>query len=381
MIISSYDNNIHEFGYYQVGAQKFTNKIQAILAADASHQFPYFIMNDESYSCFDWTVEPSESLESLYAKRAWEIRNKYDYLVLHFSGGSDSANVLETFINNNIPLEEILIRMPMARIDLNINNTSATNSAAENVLTALPLAKLVKEKYYPHLKITLKDSSEYLKNYFHNLDLSGSSDVLSAFSSISPGSFQNADLDELHNDLKDVAESGKKIGHVYGTDKPPIYWDGEQYAIKFLDKTAGLFFSNSRKSSVDLPQYKEAFYWAASTAPLIIKQAHTIKRAIQAKGLGPEILTKLTGRPRHNFLADIIYNRTLPLPFSPEKTRTIGITNQDFWFFEDKNSDHVKNWQKMVTSLDFEIDAKWKHDGSMFNDLVGVYSKSYGIGA
>jgi len=53
----------------------------------------------------------SESLDFLYALRARQLREKYDYLVLYFSGGADSTNILKTFIDNNIFLDEIVMQM------------------------------------------------------------------------------------------------------------------------------------------------------------------------------------------------------------------------------------------------------------------------------
>lgn len=367
--------------YYQVGPRRFTDKIQAILHAEETGQFPHFCCHDDIYSVYDWSQEPSEDLDVLYTRRAQELRQQYDYLVLHFSGGSDSANILETFIRNRIPLDEILIRMPLESVDLNINNTAAENTAAEVYFTALPLANLVKSQYYPNLKITVKDSGDYVKNYFRTLDLKSDTSTITSISNLSPTSIQNADIDNLHKDLQGIAERGRRIGHIYGTDKCPIYWNGTEYRVRFLDKTASLFFNNYRRTSIDLPSYKEAFYWAPSTAPIIIKQAHMIRKHIKAMGLDLGILEKLNGRARHNFLASIIYRRTLPLPFSPEKSRAIGITSQDAYFFRDPNAEHVQNWRRIIDGLDQVIPVAWKHAGSMYNDLVGIYSREYSIGA
>lgn len=367
--------------YYQVGERRFVDKIAAILHATETNQFPYFKCNDDEYAKYNWLTEPTQSLEELYAQRAWELRRKYDYLVLHFSGGSDSANILETFIKNKIPLEEILIRMPLEMVDKNINNTSADNTAAEVYFTAYPLAQMVKTLYYPNLKITVKDSGDYVKNYFKHISTKTDDGILTSISCLSPTSIQNTDIDNLHDELQSIAERGLKVGHIYGTDKPPIYWTGTEYRIRFLDKTAGLFFNNYRRTNIDLPSYKEAFYWAPSTAPIIIKQAHTVKNFIKAMDMEPTILNKLNGRPKHNFLASLIYKRTLPLPFSPEKSKAIGITNQDMYFFKNPNDEHVKNWHTVVKGLDTIIPEQWKHEGSMFNDLVGIYSKEYSIGS
>lgn len=56
-----------------------------------------------------WDIEPSESFKELCKQRALQIRESYDYVVLHFSGGSDSTTVLNSFIENKIPIDEIVI--------------------------------------------------------------------------------------------------------------------------------------------------------------------------------------------------------------------------------------------------------------------------------
>ena len=61
-----------------------------------------FIFHDEIYSKIDWKIEPSIDLETLYFLRAKQLRDTYDYLILQYSGGADSHQVLFTFLKNNI---------------------------------------------------------------------------------------------------------------------------------------------------------------------------------------------------------------------------------------------------------------------------------------
>ena len=68
-----------------------------------------FYFHDDYFSQFDWTKEPQQSLKELYKQRAIQLRDKYDYLILSYSGGSDSHQALETFLNNNIFIDEIFI--------------------------------------------------------------------------------------------------------------------------------------------------------------------------------------------------------------------------------------------------------------------------------
>jgi len=57
----------------------------------------------------DWETEPTDSLSNLYRKRAQQIRDSYDYIVLYFSGGSDSITMLNAFMKNDIEVDEVVV--------------------------------------------------------------------------------------------------------------------------------------------------------------------------------------------------------------------------------------------------------------------------------
>lgn len=67
-----------------------------------------WFMIDHPWKKISWNVEPKESIEELCKRRAEQLRDKYDYIVLYYSGGPDSSTVLNTFRDNNIPLDEIV---------------------------------------------------------------------------------------------------------------------------------------------------------------------------------------------------------------------------------------------------------------------------------
>jgi hypothetical protein len=130
-------------GYYKLGDTVIQNKLQALTDPALNGRHLEYVFHDDVYSQLNWAVEPAETLEQLYVRRAWEIREKYDYLVIHFSGGSDSTNILETFLKNNIPFEELYSRGRRADIDPDPSNTSADNTNAEVLLNAVPIVDYV----------------------------------------------------------------------------------------------------------------------------------------------------------------------------------------------------------------------------------------------
>lgn len=95
-------------GYWCVAGEYFNNKVTAILAAqhrELNFSDITYHYNDEWYDQHDWSVEPSESLDELYLKRARQLREKYKTLIFRYSGGADSTNILRTFVDNNIKLD------------------------------------------------------------------------------------------------------------------------------------------------------------------------------------------------------------------------------------------------------------------------------------
>jgi hypothetical protein len=87
-----------KLGYYNCDGLEFESKIQAFFHSLKTNKPVEWIFNDFEFNLHDWLNEPLESLDQLYDKRARELREKYDYLILSYSGGSDSHQILMSFI-------------------------------------------------------------------------------------------------------------------------------------------------------------------------------------------------------------------------------------------------------------------------------------------
>lgn len=68
-----------------------------------------FVCYDQQNSLIDWTQEPTKSMDELMLEVALEIRNKVEYLMLSWSGGTDSHTIYNIFTRNNIHIDEIVI--------------------------------------------------------------------------------------------------------------------------------------------------------------------------------------------------------------------------------------------------------------------------------
>lgn len=147
---------------YFVNGLAYQRKIDAITAARGRvDSISGSIFNNKLYSVYDWKKEPKESIEELLRDRALQIREKYSYIRLMFSGGYDSYTVLKTFYDNNIHLDEVIVKMTGYQDD-NLNSSAGL----EYRMLTVPLMKHF-EKLMPKTKFKLEHSNNslFLDNY------------------------------------------------------------------------------------------------------------------------------------------------------------------------------------------------------------------------
>jgi len=140
----------YELGNYIVNGQRYTNKIQAILEAQKTLADITWDFHNDFFNKIDWTIEPQLSLPQMYKIRAQQIRDQYDYIVIMFSGGADSTNVLYSFLDNNIRVDEIVSSAPMSGLNnwnWNDQDTSVNNTISETKYALFPILDEVAVKF------------------------------------------------------------------------------------------------------------------------------------------------------------------------------------------------------------------------------------------
>jgi len=262
-----------KLGYYKVGDQVFYNKLQAILYANPTKADITWHFNNEVFDNCDWTVEPPVSLDALYAERARQIREQSDYVIIMASGGADSTNVLKSFLNNNIHVDEVVASAPLSGLknwDVNLSDRTAANTITETMITQMPLmAELART--HPNIKLSLND-------YFEDILQMKTDEWIYKFSGhwIHFSGATRHSLDKFTH-IKDLAEAGKKISVVYGIDKPLI-----------CRGTAGGLYTviGDPVANIICPHFKDKypnvesvmFYYSPDLPELMIKQAHEVCR-------------------------------------------------------------------------------------------------------
>lgn len=97
--------------YWEYNGVKYKRKFKALEAAGRDVDKITCHVFSDKFLTHDFTQEPSESLNELIDIRCHQIRDKYPYIKLWFSGGSDSTTILNGFLRNNIHIDEIIVYM------------------------------------------------------------------------------------------------------------------------------------------------------------------------------------------------------------------------------------------------------------------------------
>lgn len=95
--------------YYQVGNEVYYNSILAKFTSYSSKQQLSFYCNDAEYDKLDWNQDLPESIDQLMDSYARKIRQTYNYVVLLYSGGTDSRTIYDVFVRNNLHIDEIVV--------------------------------------------------------------------------------------------------------------------------------------------------------------------------------------------------------------------------------------------------------------------------------
>jgi hypothetical protein len=267
--------DIHSrLGIYWVGENRFFNKFDALIYASSHSHLPIrWDFNDVVFSSIDWKIPIETSLIELYKIRAKQLRDRYDFLSLNFSGGADSTNILHAFIDNDIFLDEIVMYRPK-KVTPNFVDTSSSNIWAEIDYAAIPHLK----KYLSNNKtvVRLLDINEFTELFFSNEKLY---DQYKNHYAITPFAVARTAMDLLDRTWNLVQDSGKTVCHIHGFEKPSIRIDNGDYVFSFHDVGLMRPQLNDDKESFLTQKFHEYFYWTPDLPQIVIKQCQEIKLA------------------------------------------------------------------------------------------------------
>ena len=95
--------------YFRVHDKIIFNHLLAKYESFVSKKPVKFVCYDQENDKLNWLQEPSESLDQLMDQHACNLRNKYQHVILSWSGGTDSHTIYEVFKRNNLHIDEIVV--------------------------------------------------------------------------------------------------------------------------------------------------------------------------------------------------------------------------------------------------------------------------------
>lgn len=249
------DYNLKHVRVKSLTTGKIYNSKLEILNSNELIQNLFKITHNNAWEQFDWTAEPSETFDELLVERCQQLRQKYSYLTLYFSGGADSETMVQAFIKAKIDPDEIVIN----------NIIIAKDNPLKDIDLAIQKLKLY-QTLLPKTKITVNNlERDFLIKFLHHKEI---------FSSSFNGSIGN--FRRLTNNvLQELGYYGKNLnipssGHIFAELKPSIYCDDTGYYVRFIH-------------SISASQYADWFFTTLDLPKLHIKQVHLLKNYLKSK--------------------------------------------------------------------------------------------------
>lgn len=381
-----YDHNLYKLaqekfvfsghGFWSVGNNFVTtNKVEAIQEANRRNLHIEWNFNQDILDKVDWFQEPQVDLYELYKQRALQIREKFDYLVLLFSGGSDSVCILKTFLENNIPLEEI---HTTGWLDKHVDMNHVHNAEMQFSKTGMPLVKEAQSKGYNFV----------FYNFYE--------DFKHANENINEEWFLNADnrlcIDDPVKEpwwtgkpWQHLIDKGVKVGLIVGYEKPRVFIKDGYFTIGFLDNNPNNVYRRMYQRNVWTGIRQEWFFRSPDMPQLIQKSIHMIANYYlelykDRLEILPLVLTHTAGFNTDNYykiINDVLYDRY----WNSKEAFNLGKPNGNLfgpkWKFMHehyKESNYYKTLVGARNELFRDIGSKWINST---NDLGGNWSKMY----
>jgi hypothetical protein len=384
-ILQTY-NKQDRFGFYQAGNYRSYSKLEAVYEGERSGNTATWHFNNDIFGAIDWTQEPSTDIAELYRQHAQLLRERYDYLVLWYSGGADSENILKTFVNNNIRLDEVV---SYVNYDATGDKYNFLNGEIYNV--AIPRIQQVKDSHQPWLHHRLIDLAQLTMNAFGQSDTKFDW-IFKMNNYFNPNAFSRQNIKQQIPDWMSRIERGERVGFIHGIDKPRVTGLGDDFYFRFVDMVDTAVTPEMQRSNHEW-EHDELFYWSPD-APLIpVKQAHIIKRFLkQATPDTPGITTQHVGiifvtingkiyQLQLAALHQLIYPGWTPVLFQVKPPSTF-FTPRDTWFFKLPDTDTAKySWQVGLEQLWRFMPNNWKTDPqNMLKGFKRLTSPPYYLG-
>lgn len=371
-----------KLGYYTVGSNCYYSKPLALMAATATNQFPEWNFNNKIFGAQDWITATGMNIRELYRMRAQQLRDRYDYIRLEFSGGGDSTTALYSFVNNGIHIDEVVFRYPKIG-EKNVSddpfNHKPENTLSEGRYAAYPVLNWLTGAA-PRTKITMHDYTENMLNQVYD-----ESWVLKTKDYFQPGHvFKHSTTGYIGH--KKLADTGQNICILYGIDKPKLCIKDKKWYAYFID-----IMANQAMGDIDdyTNMTNEYFFWTPDLPELFVKQCHMVRDWFMLPQ--NKHMQYVCRWPNYSFSHRTTYEHLIkPLiypDYNQETFQTSKPTNSfynemDYWFYTNfRDTAQYQRWQAGLAYLVKTIDAKYfNREMEQPVGFVGFLSPFYYLG-
>lgn len=356
--------------YYSCNNKTFLDKISSIEESVDSNLPIYFHIPDY-YEAFPMHVEPAESWQELCKQHAQEIRDSFDYVRISYSGGCDSGTVLDTFIYNNIHIDEILcIRCGIKDADYEIDQY------------AIPHINKIKN-LIPKTKINIVTATQKDYEELYNTPYWYEETYREGESNASGFHFR---LNNLFEDVTRYTQKNK-TAHVFGREKPKLVYNKGRWYTYFMDLDV------YQQPDKDLTKIVN-FY--IDKPKIHAKQCHSLLKAIKENvpfydfnkvTTYDKKYEKFWNKNSYRFLSKDSFPEKL-MNFSFTKTPDLKLDNKQIYLYSEKDRlalktmvknrpDLVKKWQSSLNEFALLADGKWFNAGRPEFGTIGIFSKFF----
>lgn len=256
--------------YYDVAGKVYYNKLEAIIETDKiSKQTgigPWFILR---FNCFNslstvnFSVEPDNSYQQLCVQRAQQLRDKYKYIRLWYSGGVDSHTVLKSFYTAKLPIDEI--------VTVKQDDIGEYQNYEAKLVVRSNLEKI--KNWFPAAKIRELDYSIDLSN--NNFD---SDKFQSKLLRLAPGW-------HLFRNVSSAFDLDQNLLEQYNSSHCELVGEPKPSVIKKDGKWYTYILDNTIEGVLPLPGL-ELFHLSRDFPQIYIKQCHMLKNNFEKLLIG-----------------------------------------------------------------------------------------------
>ena len=320
--------------HLECNGKKFYNKLEAIEESTKSAQ-PIRFNASDSYENHDFSLEPTQTLEQMCKAEALELRDKHEEVFLFYSGGSDSHYILQTFIDNDIKIDKIvMVKSGYRSADFEINDY------------ALPFVK----KLAIPFEVRCPDQQYYHDFYrYKPLEFRTQNEFWHHF--------------RLNNHFENLQSSPQNRVNLFGKEKPKLVFVQNNWYTYFID--------------VEITNQPNQHNFYIENPMIYSKQCHMLKREIE-KHRQPEEYNHIT---HYNENQDF-WNKSIgrydkevfPLKFLNESG---CYSNKDYLAIQSAEPRLVTAWKRRNYQLIKQFGTDWFNNGEPSLGSIGVFSKFY----